>query len=501
MNAAPQKDYKQLYEQVQKENQELKSELLKMQLQMKKFSQMLFSSKRDRFLENPAQLLLELNTVDAYPASSLSDAKKVSYVKADRKTRAEQSSLHNYLEKLPRVYETREPEHLPLGAEKIGEEQHEVLEYTPGKLFVRVIITPRYKINVNENKEQMLILTAPAPERPLFKCIAGSSILAQLITAKICDHMPLYRQNKGFERAEAGLPYNTLVDWTGKGAELITPLWGALKKEVLAYPYIHVDETTLKVICAEENKSRQNIHDGYLWCYTNSIKKLVFFDYQHGRGQNCTIGILRDFKGVIQTDGWQVYEKIAVKQKDITQICCLAHARRKFTDAQSYDRELAGYALSRFNELYAIERKCKEQQLNYDQIREARQKESVPILNELHTWMQQQYQTLPSAPITAALKYSLERWDRLSYYVNDGILNPDNNPVERNIRPVALGRKNFLFAGSVDGANRLAMLYSLIGTCAMNNVNPYEWLKDVFNRINNHPVDRIGELLPHNWKS
>lgn len=326
-------------------------------------------------------------------------------------------------------------------------------------------------------------------------------MLAHLITAKICDHMPLYRLSKAFERVGNGLPYNTLLDWYGDAADMITPLYGSLRKEALAFPYIHVDETTLKVICAEENKSRQKIHDGYMWCYTNSIKKLVFFDYQPGRGQNCTIGILKDFKGVIQTDGWQVYEKIAAKQKDITQICCLAHARRKFTDAQAYDKELAGYALTRFNELYAIERKCKDQQLDHDQIREIRQKESVPILDDLHKWMQQQYQTLPSAPITAALKYSLERWDRLSYYVNDGMLNPDNNPVERNIRPIALGRKNFLFAGSEKGAHRLAMLYSLIGTCAMNDVNPYEWLKDIFERINNHPVNRLSELLPHNWKS
>ncbi|MCF6403169.1 IS66 family transposase [Chitinophaga filiformis] len=414
MDTVPQKDYKQLYEQVHKENQELKAELHKMQLQMNKFQQMLFGSKRDRFIDNPAQLLLELNTTEAYPSSSLNDVKKVTYVKTDKKSRAEQSSLHAYLEKLPRVYETGEPNHLPLGAEKIGEEQHEVLEYTPGKLFVRVIITPRYKININADKDQTIILSAPAPEQPLFKCIAGSTMLAHLITAKICDHMPLYRLSKAFERIGSGLPYNTLLDWYGAAADMITPLYGSLRKEALAFPYIHVDETTLKVICAEENRSRQKIHDGYMWCYNNSIKKLVFFDYQPGRRQNCTIGILKDFKGVIQTDGWQVYEKNAAKQKDITQICCLVHARRKFTDAQVYDKELAGYALTRFNELYAIERVCKEQQLDYDQIRKIRQKESVPILDDLHKWMQQQYQTLPSAPITAALKYSLERWDNLS---------------------------------------------------------------------------------------
>ncbi len=228
---------------------------------------------------------------------------------------------------------------------------------------------------------------------------------------------------------------------------------------------------------------------------------MAYFDYQPGRGQKHTIGILKDFCGIIQTDGWHVYEGVAAKQNNITQICCMAHARRKFVEAMPYDKELAEYALTKFNALYEIERRCKKEALSFEQITEVRQREAVPILKELHQWMLAEYKSLlPSKHITSAIGYSLERWDRLCHYTKDGMLNPDNNPVERAIRPIAIGRKNYLFAGSHKGAQRLAMMYSLIGTCKLNNVNPYEWLKDVLDKINSWPVNRVSELLPHKWK-
>jgi transposase len=210
---------------------------------------------------------------------------------------------------------------------------------------------------------------------------------------------------------------------------------------------------------------------------------------------------LKDFSGIIQTDGWHVYEGVAARQKDITQICCMAHARRKFVEALLYDKELAEYALAKFSALYEIERNCKQQGLCYDEITKVRQDKAVPILNELHQWMINQYKSLlPSAHITSAIGYCLERWDRLTYYVKDGMLKPDNNPVESSIRPVAIGRKNYLFAGSHKGAHRLAMIYSLVGTCSMNNINPYEWLRDVISKINDCPLSKVHELLPQNWK-
>ncbi len=489
-----------LYLQEKKEKEEIKVELMKMQLQLQKFAQMVFGSKSERFIPNPAQLTLDIKAETINPACNIAQAKKMEYVKTNPPKKRNLSELGAYLEDLPRIYETREPENIPSSAIKIGEDRQEMLEYTPGKLFVRVIIIPKYKIP-DPGDDRITIIAAPALNRPLPKCIAAPSLLAQILIDKFADHIPVFRQAKRFERGGVCLPYNTILDWAGKTIDLLSVLYEALKKEVIESRYIHVDETGLKVLCEKLTKKSKKIHDGYLWCYNNSIKKLVFFDYQHGRGEKHTEGILKGFRGIIQTDGWQVYEGVAAKQKDITQICCLAHARRKFNDAKPYDRELAEYALTIFHQLYDIERKCKQQGLSYDEITKIRQDEAVPILNELHEWMLKEYKTqLPSAHITVAINYALERWERLCYYTKNGMLNPDNNPVERSIRPVAIGRKNYLFAGSQRGAERLAMIYSLIGTCIMNNVNPYDWLKDVIERINEHPINKISELLPHRWQ-
>jgi transposase len=494
-------DFQSLYEQEKKQKEELKIEVMKLQLQLQKFAQMIFGSKSERFVPNPAQLTLDIITETIPATCNIGQAQKIEYVRTNQPKKRNLSELGVYLEHLPRVYETREPENIPAGAVKIGEEQHEILEYTPGKLFVRVIVTPKYKLPCQADSHKTQIIAAPAPERPLFKCVAAPSLLAQILVDKYCDHLPLFRQVKRFDRNGVTFPYNTIIDWTGKTIELLSPLFDALKKEVLESKYIHVDETTLKVLLGKETGKNKKIHDGYLWCYNNSIRNLVFFDYQPGRGQKCTEGILKNFCGIIQTDGWHVYEGVAAKHKEITQICCMAHARRKFTEALPYDTDLAEFALTKFNALYEIERNCKQEGLSYDEITKVRQDKAVPILNELHQWMINQYKSLlPSAHITSAIGYSLERWDRLVYYVKDGMLKPDNNPVERSIRPVALGRKNFLFAGSHKGAERLAMIYSLIGTCNMNNINPYEWLKDVIGKINGTQMSKVQQLLPHNWK-
>jgi hypothetical protein len=264
---------------------------------------------------------------------------------------------------------------------------------------------------------------------------------------------------------------------------------------------MHADETGLKVLCTAETKKYRKTHDGTLWCYNNSVERLVFFDYQHGRGAKHAEGILKEFIGTLQVDGWDAYKSLAERYKLIILMYCMAHARRKFKEALQYEPELVSFALNKFQELYEVERHCKENNLNYEQVKDLRQQKSVPVLNELEQWMKQQYVTLlPSSHLRDAIAYALRHWKGLCHYTTDGMLNIDNNPVENSIRPVALGRKNFLFAGSERGAQRIAIIYSLIGTCKMNNVNPYQWLKDVLERLNDYPVNKIADLLPHNWK-
>jgi hypothetical protein len=249
-----------------------------------------------------------------------------------------------------------------------------------------------------------------------------------------------------------------------------------------------------------DRKKEGETHRGYYWVYQNSINKLVLFDYQEGRGREGPSEILKDFSGYLQTDGYVGYEVFA-KRPGVTLIHCMAHARRMFHEALDNNKELAEYALKQIQLLYAIEKHCREKALSFDEVKAVRKAEALPVLQSLGEWMIEQYvNVLPKSAIGKALGYSIERWERLSEYVNDGRLNIDNNPVENSIRPVALGRKNYLFAGSHEAAKRSGMLYSLLGTCKMHGIEPYAWLKDVLHRIADHPVNRISELLPHRYK-
>jgi hypothetical protein len=339
-------------------------------------------------------------------------------------------------------------------------------------------------------------LIGELPSRPLEKAMAGQGLLAQIVIDKYVDHLPLYRQMQRFERSGVKLPYSTLTDWVSSTCKLIEPLFDALKKEVLKSGYLHVDETPIKVI---DKDKKGETHRGYYWVYQNSIDKIVFFDYQEGRGREGPTQILENFRGYLQTDGYSVYD-IFEKQEGITLLHCMAHARRMFNEALNNDEDRAGYVMGEMQKLYAIERNCKEQHLSAEEIKIIRTEQSLPILTALGQWMKQQYmQVTPKSVIAKALAYSIERWDKLSLYAKEGLLHIDNNPVENSIRPVALGRKNYLFAGSHEAARRSGMLYSLLGTCKMHEINPYVWLKDVLARIATHPINKIQELLPHHW--
>ncbi|WP_165958291.1 IS66 family transposase [Segetibacter sp. 3557_3] len=224
------------------------------------------------------------------------------------------------------------------------------------------------------------------------------------------------------------------------------------------------------------------------------------FDYRRGRGREGPDDIQKDYQGYLQTDGYAAYDDFDTR-KGITLMHCMAHARRKFSDALQNDKVRAEYALSMFQKLYAIERNIKDEQLDTDAILELRHQEAVPVLKHLKDWMTDEYpKVLPKSPIGQAIAYSLPRWDKLSVYASNPILNIDNNPVENAIRPVAIGRKNYLFAGSDEAAQRAAMIYSLFATCRLHKINPYDWLKDVLARMHLYSTSNISELLPHNWK-
>ena len=381
------------------------------------------------------------------------------------------------------------------GLKKIGNEVIEVLDYIPGELFVKQLIRPKYvKPDTNNTSS---VITASLPGRIMEKCMAGEGLLAQILVDKYVDHLPLHRQLQRLQRAGVTIAQSTINDWVKAVLTHIAALYEAHKKTVLACGYLHADETPLKVL--DENK-KGTTHQGYYWVYHNSKEKLVLFDYRQGRGREGPNDILKDYKGYLQTDGYSAYDDFG-RRPGITLMHCMAHARRKFSDALENDRVRAEYALGVFQQLYAIERRVKDDVLSEEQILQLRQQEAVPILQALKDWMTAEYaKVLPKSPIGQAIAYCLPRWEKLSIYATNGNLKIDNNPVENAIRPVAIGRKNYLFAGSHDAAQRAAMVYSLFATCKLHNINPYDWLKDVLERMHLYTTGNIAELLPQNWK-
>jgi transposase len=484
-------NYKVLYEQSRLTIATLSHELN----QLKK---MIFGSRQERFIpteNNPGQLTLNIQA-EAVAECKIIDTKKISYTRAIA-TVTETKKDHPGRMKLPEHLERRiitvEPAEDVTNFKKIGEEVTEELEYEPGKIFVNRYIRTKYAKPGNEG-----VVIAPLLDRPLPKAIAGAGLLGQIVIDKYVDHLPLYRQMERFKREGLNIPYSTIADWISGTCKLITPLYEALVKIILQSDYLHADESPVKVL---DKEKKGETHRGYFWVYHNSIEGLVMFDYREGRGREGPLEILKDFKGHLQTDGYAVYD-IFKDKEDVTVMHCMAHARRMFFEAKDNDLSRASYAMEQIQQLYNIERKAKEQQLGADEILRLRTTESMPVLIALGKWMKEQYlQTLPKSAIGKALGYSIERWNQLMTYATDGRLNIDNNPVENSIRPVAIGRKNYLFAGSHEAAQRSAMLYSFMGTCKLHGINPAVWLRDVLQRINNHPINKIKELLPHIWKS
>ncbi|UPK72622.1 IS66 family transposase [Chitinophaga filiformis] len=489
----PNIDYKERYEQAEQTISQLKHELAVLK-------KMIFGSRHEKFVSTEAsvqQLSLDIKA-DQILTSSVVSAQRISYTRNKINT---EPVAHPGRNKLPDHLRREEiiidPIDLPQGSKRIGQLETEVLEYKAAELYVKRYIRPKYLAPESNAADSSQIITAPLPDMPLPKCIAGPGLLAQMIIDKFVDHLPLHRQMQRFERSGVKLPYSTLTDWVGAAANLITPLYGSLVDQVLNADYIQCDESPMPVL---DKDKKGKTHRGFFWAYQDSINKLVVFDYQEGRNKYGPTQMLQKFKGTIQTDGYQVYDAIA-ESSGINLIHCMAHARRYFVDALEHDRSRAEHVLQQIQLLYEIERECNAQAYDIADRKSNRFEKAVPILTELGIWMIKQYpQVLPKSPIGQALAYSIKRWDKLCAYAQTGHLLPDNNPIENSIRPIALGRKNHLFAGSHEAARRSAMLYSLLGTCKMHKVDPVEWLQNVLSRIASHPVNRIKELLPHNWK-
>jgi transposase len=498
-------DYKCLYEEAQHQLKETLGAVAMLQHRIAQLEKMVFGAKHERFVPatTPSgQLALDLNA-DTVGEVKVTSTQKVEYTRS--KTSVEQkASEHPGRNALPHHLRREEiilePDGgVPEGSIRIGELVTEQLEATPSELFVKRFIRPKYALPIsNDEQEGTKIITASLPVQPIDKCIAGPSLLAQILIDKYMDHLPAHRQMQRFERSGVTLPYSTIISWIGSTCKLLQVFEEALKQEVLSTGYLHADETGIKVL--DQEKSGKKVHHGFFWVYHTTVKKLVYFDYQKSRNRMAAQSILSTYKGYLQTDGYEVYDDFD-GHEHIHHLLCMAHARRYFVDSLNTDKNRAEYALGQMQLLYAIERRSRDEGLSVEERKELRQKESIPILDSLGKWMKEQLlEVLPKSPIGKALAYSIKRWEKLCVYTTDGRLSIDNNTVENSIRPVALGRKNYLFCGSGDAARRAAMIYSLLGSCKLHGINPLLWLTDVLTRLPMHPINQIKELLPHNWK-
>ena len=376
---------------------------------------------------------------------------------------------------------------------QIGEDVSEQLEYVPDHFKVIRHVRPKLSCTHCDT-----IVQAPAAARPIARGLAGPGLLAHVIVAKYADHLPLYRQSQIYARQGVELERSTLADWVGGATTLLDPLLNALRQYVLATDKLHADDTPVPVL----EPGRGSTKTGRLWTYVrddrpagNAAAPAVWFRYSPDRKGERPRAHLQNFRGVLQADGYAGFEQLYA-DGTIVEAACWAHARRKFYDIHIANQSpLAAEALNRIGALYAIETEIRGKPA--DERRTVRQARAGPLLETLHAWLQITLSQLSTkSELASAIRYALVRWTALTRFRDDGRIEIDNNAAERSLRAVALGRKNYLFAGSDAGGERAAAMYSLIGSAKLNGLDPEGYLRTVLERIAEYPVTRVAELLP-----
>ncbi len=401
---------------------------------------------------------------------------------------------------LPRIVRVHAPEHCNcLGCGErlsaLGEDSSEQLDYVPG--YFQVIRHVRPKLICRTCAR---IMQAAAPSRPIERGLPTAGLLAQVIGAKYADHLPLYRQEGIYRRAGVELPRAMLASWVAEAADLLNPLVGSLEHYVLAAKKLHADDTPVPVLSPGKGRT----HTGRLWAYVRDDRPssgadppAVVYRYSPDRKAERPYAHLRTFSGILQADGYSGFNALYAEGR-IVEAACWAHARRKYYEVYATDRSpLAAEALVRIGELYSLEREIRGR--SPAERAQARIEHAAPKLEALRSWLRTTHESLSvKSPLAGAIQYTLGRWNSLTRYVADGTIEIDNNAAERAIRALVLGRRNYLFAGSDAGGETAARLYSLIGSCRLNGIDPHLYLRHVLECIASHPINRIEELLP--WR-
>jgi transposase len=379
-----------------------------------------------------------------------------------------------------------------------GSEISEQLKIIPARISVIRHKCTKYACrNCEQTAETSRVVTASKPKQPIPQSIASPEALAAVTTAKYCDALPLYRQAEILERGGLEISRSTLANWCIKGGELLKPLWLAMKKHLLSQTLVCADETPLQVL---DEPGRKATSKSYMWvyrCSEFSEQPVVLYDYRPGRGQAHPQSFLEGYSGLLLCDGYSVYETL----DDVLLAGCWAHVRRKFKDAEKAQPKKNGrvqVALSYISKLYKIETSVKT--ATAEQRLAARQEKARPVLHAFKAWLDKAAEAvLPKSLLGKAISYTLNQWSKLQTYLQYGEVSIDNNVTERDIRPFTTGRKNWLFAQSVEGAESSAILYSLVMTCRANDINPYFYFRHLFTELpNREKGGDLSDLMPWN---
>jgi transposase len=470
------------------------SEIEQLKLLIAKLRRMQFgrsSEKLDRQIE---QLELRLEALQVNDAQTVA-AMPEQIASVEPVSRSARGPLPAHLPREVRTYLPKQKACPDCGGElhKLGEDVSEVLERIPSRF--EVIRQVRIKLACACCER---IVQAAAPSRPIERCVAGPGLLAHVLVSKYGDHLPLYRQSEIYAREGVELDRSTLADWVGGTSRLLEPLVEALRRHVMSAQKLHADDTPVPVLAPGQGKTKT----GRLWTYVGDDRPAgdgtppaVWFAYSPDRKGEHPRAHLSQFTGTLQADGYAGFDQI-YQQGRIQEAACWAHVRRKFYDlVEAHKSAVAAEALERIGPLYAIEKEIHGR--SPEERREIRDQRSRPLLGSLKQWLEETLDKLSRKSDTAvAVRYALGRWEALMRYCDDGHLEIDNNAAERSLRAVALGRKNYLFAGSDRGGESAAVIYSLIGTAKLNGIDPEGYLRNLLSCIAEHPINRIEELLP-----
>lgn len=371
----------------------------------------------------------------------------------------------------------------------IAEETSERYEYIPASIKVIEDVRRKYACDCT-------VKAAEKPAQPILKSTAGASMLAQVIVSKYADHQPLHRQERIFERQGVWISRKTMGGWLPTVAELVHPLYEAAKKVLFDSKVIGTDDTGVKVL----DRKLPFARTGRIWPYVGDAHHpVVLYDYTPTRGRDGPARFLEGYQGYLQADAYVVYDAFFKSARGLTEVGCMMHARRYFYKALEWDQQRMGKALHLIARLYGIEDRAKG--LTGEERFKLRQRLSSPVVAQLHQYLLRiREEVLPKSAAAKAVRYALNQWNALSRFLEDGDLEIDNGATERANRDVAIGRGNWTFFGSDNGGKTAAVLMSFIAMCKRNAVEPFAWFRDVLSRIAQHPVHRLAELLPHNWK-